>query len=345
MRTLSIFFTAILLFACGDKQSTGKHKELHKTLKEAVKVKKNHVIIQSEVPAGVSQKGLRALTQAYFVYYESIALIREAYRLNNLEAENFADEIDRSQRLLDTLKSLRYTDPVLQTKSNQLLAIAQERIRFINQCANENHNTSDEEMKDSLLGVSSASLFRYCFQTYGPPSTAVMALLKDDSLFYHHPQRQKIVQTLGFSKNSAVDEYHRLSKIISSCKDQYVVMYATLLTGDLLEFHDNELRVEDVLASEKMYNSGLHVPFYHPFYFELWKSWSEVYQLNWGGQSSTSKSCALIRDRVRQQLTLKIISYLEKHPNDIYAQAQFYNILFYNPETGLWPYHKVDNPI
>ena len=345
MRALSIFFTAILLFACGDKQSTGKHKELHKTLKEAVKVKKNHVIIQSEVPASVSQKGLRALTQSYFVYYESIALIREAYRLNNLEAENFADEIDRSQRLLDTLKSLRYTDPILQTKSNQLLTIAQERIIFINQCANKNHKTSDEEMQDSLLGVSSGSLFRYCFQTYGPQSTAVMALLKDDSLFYHHPQRQKIVQTLGFSKHSAVDEYHRLSKIISSCKDQYIVMYATLLTGDLLEFHDNELRVEDVLASEKMYNSGLHVPFYHPFYFELWKSWSEVYQLNWGGQSSTSKSCALIRDRVRQQLALKIISYLEKHPNDIYAQAQFYNILFYNPETGLWPYHKVNNPI
>lgn len=344
MRALSIFFTVILLFACGDKQSTVKKKELYKTSKEAIKVKKNHIIIQSEVSASVSQKGLRALTQAYFVYYETIALIGEAYRLNNLGVENFADEIDCSQRLLDTLKSLRYTDPILQTKSNQLIAIAQERIIFINQCSNENHKISDAEMKDSLLGVSSGSLFRYCFQTYGPQSTAVMALLKDDSLFYHHPQRQKIVQTLGFSKNSAVEEYHRLSKIISSCKDQYVVMYATLLSGDLLEFHDNELRVEDVLASEKMYNSGLRVPFYHPFYFELWKSWSEVYQMNWGGQSSTSKSYAVIRDRVRQQLALKIICYLEKHPNDEYAQAQFYNILFYNPETGLWPYHKVDIP-
>ncbi len=338
---LFFLFFAVLISACVQQNSSSSTNESSTTEIDTVATKKEHELIQQQLPPSKPQKGLRALAQAYFIYYECAALWRDAYRLHVLHSTDFWTSMNEEQRVLDTLKTLRFTDDSLQIYSDRFLNLIQDRILLLHKCYGEKRDISDAEMNDALMDSCCSALILYSIHHYGPKGSLAMPLLADDSLYNRQSVRQRAIKLLGAPKDTYEAEFNRLCKIIDEGKNKAVIPYAILKAGDLLEYHDNAIAGDDISASETMYYSGLVVPYYHPFLFDLWQNWSLVYQKNWGGQSASSRSCALVRDRMRYQIELKIITYIEQHPQDIYSTAQFYNLLFYNPETGQWPYRKM----
>jgi hypothetical protein len=43
---------------------------------------------------------------------------------------------------------------------------------------------------------------------------------------------------------------------------------------------------------------------------------------------------------MRHKIALKILDQIDRNPEDFFAQAQFFNLMFFNPVNPSWPYSK-----
>jgi hypothetical protein len=287
------------------------------------------------------QKDLRAFEQAFYIYNKCSAIWVNLERLQNLESDDLIREIDLCSSRIDSLSAFCYADDSLQNYQDRFLELMLVRIQKLKLAAEEKRIITSEEVNDSLTNIVCGDMLRYTIHKYGPKGKSLMSILQDDSIYLTHPQRlNPLLQLNRGAKENPKEEYPRLQKLIANQQDSFLSAYATLRAGELLEAYNNELASEDITASEKMLATGLNTSFYHPYYYDTWLRWAAVYQRNWGGSSSTSRVCNLERNGMRHKIALKILDQIDRNPEDFFAQAQFFNLMFFNPVNPSWPYSK-----
>jgi hypothetical protein len=303
--------------------------------------KKETNSVKLQIVKGPPQNDLRAFEQAFYIYNKCSAIWINLERLQNLESDNLLREIDLNIPRIDSLSAFTYADDTLQVYNDRFLELMQQRLQNLKLAASEKRKMTSEEVNDSLMELTCGKMLGYTIHKYGPAGRHVMYILQDDSIYLTHPQRlNTLLQLNRGAKEDPKEEYPRLQKLIANKQDSFMSAYATLRAGELVETYNNELGAGVITASEKMFASALSANFYHPYYYDIWIRWSAVYQRNWGGSSSTSRVCNLERDEMRHKIALKILDQIDRNTDDLFAQAQFFNLIFFNPINPSWPYSK-----